>query len=345
MSVYDTTLCRSQDAIDKGKDVGESAARERETLNDPAFVTVKSRLGTGNLRLFITRILADKMKNIIPELRSRAMIDRDEAVRKLREEGRVEDGDMDLDDLIARLVEKAIQKMRIYLQGLSTEVNKTEESTGAKLNKRIKSGAFDASREARQTYSVEEFKTKLSIARTNMDAIRDSSFPIGIVLDIGVSLLTECYRQPFLRLLEDASQFLNNEISMILRDTLGTYPKFQELVTEVALREVDFNRDKAEEYLNIYMDVHKRFVNCNHSDFKKMKKVTKKIKSKNHFNIWFKERIPTAEENNSNDDSSKLGTAEVLSDGEVFDAAEVAETHLDISLTRLADTRLFLRME
>ena len=27
------------------------------------------------------------------------------------------------------------------------------------------------------------------------------------------------------------------------------------------------------------------------------------------------------------------------------DAAEVAETHLDISLTRLADTRLFLRME
>ena len=76
----------------------------------------------------------------------------------------------------------------------------------------------------------------MTTARTNVDAIRDSSFPIGIVLDIGVAMLTECYREPFMRLLEDTSHFLNSEISCILKDSLGTYPKFQQLVTDVTLK-------------------------------------------------------------------------------------------------------------
>ena len=96
---------------------------------------------------------------------------------------------------------------------------------------------------------------------------------------------------------------------------------------DVPLKEIAFNKDKAEEYLNIYMDVHKRFVNCSHSDFKKMKKVTKKSRSKNHFNIWFKEKIPTAEENNCelnhNNNISASDTADTVSD--IIDvAAEVA---------------------
>lgn len=57
-------------------------------MSDPAFAEVKSRMGTDNLRKFITKILADKMKSMIPELRTRALADKDDAVRRLKENGR-----------------------------------------------------------------------------------------------------------------------------------------------------------------------------------------------------------------------------------------------------------------
>ena len=85
---------------------------------------------------------------------------------------------------------------------------------------------------------------------------------------------------------------------MILKDTLGVYPEFLKIVSKIALEEIDVNKEKATEYVNVQIDIHKRFVNCEHVEFKKMTVGLKKSRTKNLFDLWFKERIPSGKENN-----------------------------------------------
>ena len=76
------------------------------------------------------------------------------------------------------------------------------------MRKLSKEGAVTASKEARQTQSVEEFHRILTTGIRNTHAIRDNVFPEEIVLEIGVSLLTENYRKPFKELLDNSTDFL-----------------------------------------------------------------------------------------------------------------------------------------
>ena len=131
-------------------------------------------------------------------------------------------------------------------------------ATGNQLNRMIKNGAIKASEVARTSLGVEEFHQKLIVARGNVTAIRDNTFPECLVLDIGVAILTECYREPFQQLLDESCLFLKDEISKVLRETLNMFPKFEELVQTVASEEIDLNKDKAEEYLNVQIGMHKR---------------------------------------------------------------------------------------
>ena len=105
-----------------------------------------------------------------------------------------------------------MRSIKTNLNGLSTNIDMTAECTGASLKKMIKSGTIDASKKARQTFSVEDFHKKLIMSKTNVTAIRDDGFPEGLVLDIAVALLTECYREPLLNLLEQSGHFLKEQV-------------------------------------------------------------------------------------------------------------------------------------
>ena len=66
------------------------------------------------------------------------------------------------------------------------------------------------------------------------------------------------------------------------------------LVNNIILEELDSNKCKAENYLDMVIDIHKRFVNSEHVEFKKMRKLKKGmgIRYKNNFDLWFQEEIP-----------------------------------------------------
>ena len=59
------------------------------------------------------------------------------------------------------------------------------------------------------------------------------------------------------------------------------------------MEELETNKVKAEDYLDVIIDMHKRFVNSEHVEFKKMRKLKKGmgIRFKNNFNLWFEEEI------------------------------------------------------
>ena len=224
---YFGVVNRSQDSIDKGIGMKQTRNVEEKVFEDPAYRNVKTRLSTDTLRNFISRLLANKMEGLIPDLRQRASEDLQNVTRKLREHGKFDDDDDDYEDLIAKLVERSMEKIKINLQGLNTQVVMEYEATGAQLNRKIKNGALAASKEARTTLSVDQFHQRLTVAKRNVAAIGDSAFPEGLILDIGVAILTECYREPFQQLLDDSCSFLKEEISNVLRETLSMYQKFK----------------------------------------------------------------------------------------------------------------------
>ena len=61
------------------------------------------------------------------------------------------------------------------------------------------------------------------------------------------------------------------------------------------MEELNLNKSRAENYLDMIIDMHKRFVNSEHVEFRKMRKLKKGmgIRYKNNFNLWFQEEIPS----------------------------------------------------
>ena len=133
-----------------------------------------------------------------------------------------------------------------------------------------------------------------------------SLLPQELVLEIGVGLLTECYRKPMKMLLGESYEFLKNSIKTIMGDTLGIYQKFEELVTDIILWEIEENKEKAEEYLDLQVNLHKRFVNTEHKEFVKSTKVLKKngIRYRPAVDLWFQEEIPNCSEDNIIEDKN-----------------------------------------
>ena len=69
---YFGVVNRSQDSIDNNIDVDQTGDREKRVLQDPAFQDVRNRLGINQLRNFISRLLAYRMEDLMPELRKKS---------------------------------------------------------------------------------------------------------------------------------------------------------------------------------------------------------------------------------------------------------------------------------
>ena len=76
---------------------------------------------------------------------------------------------------------------------------------------------------------MNENYAEMKIGIQNTHAIRDHILPVETALELGVGILTENYRQPYKKLLDDSKITMNDDLRVIIEDTLGAYPKFQDL--------------------------------------------------------------------------------------------------------------------
>ena len=289
---------RTQDEIDNNAGPEKSKENERRTLDQPEFQKLKSSVGIDVLRQRIIKILAEKVKKLIPSLKQKTEEEL-EAIRcELEEHGLDNADDVDPDDQIAALLESTIGKIRINLVGSDVRVASEELNTGFIINEKIKKGANEASRAARTQDTIETFHKTLVENLQKSKAIRDNIFPDQLVLEIGVGMLTENYRKPFKNLLEDTTEVLTDNIIKALEATLGAFPHFKDLVQDILLDDLKANKTKAEEYLDMLVDIHKRFINSEHHKFAKVSQgirsgdqiqIQDQIRNKNHFNNWFKD--------------------------------------------------------
>ena len=284
---------RTQDEIDTKADAEASKENEKRTVDQHEFQILKGSIGIDVLRQRIIKILAEQVKKLIPSLKTQSEVKLKEIRSELELLGLNKDDDVDPDDQIARLVEMAIGKIRINLEGLNVRVATEELSTGFDLNELIKKGTNEASKTARKKQSVVKFHGLLIENLKKNRGIRDNIFPDQLVLEIGVGILTENYRKPFKNLLQETTKMLTDDMIIALDTTLGAFPYFKDVVQDILLADLEMNKTKAEEYLDMLVDIHKRFINSEHHKFAKVsqgiRSGDKGIRYKNLFDVWFKD--------------------------------------------------------
>ena len=309
---YFGVVNRTQKEIDDDRDT----SGENETLKQAEFRRLKASIGIVVLRQMLVKILAEKVKKLLPNLKQDSEHELRCIEHELKQHGLNTNQDVDYDDLIVKLTQLAISKIKINLEGHDVRVDSEELNTGFTLNEMLKRGAVEASRAARQTESVEDFHRRLVENLKKVHGIRDHIFNSELVLEIGVAILTENYRQPFKDLLQETSSELNKNIIQALDATLGNYPRFKDLAQDKLLGEVEGNKGKAEEYLDVQVDIHKRFINAEHPEFGKFNQQLKKngIRYKNKNDIWFKENIGTSAENQDDNDDEDSDIVDDVAD-------------------------------
>ena len=191
---YIGVVNRSQKQIDRNVDIEAALQTEQDVINKQDFRRIRNRMGINYLRRFLTVILAQKMKELLPNLRKESIEELKMVTEQLNELDNADDAKKDYDDLVGLLVERSIKNIRTILLGFNTQVNTEKCDLGALMNETIKKGAVISAKEAREFYSVQEFHSKLSKGIQNCHAIRDQLMPVELVLDIGVGLLAENYR-------------------------------------------------------------------------------------------------------------------------------------------------------
>ena len=182
---------------------------QAEIMEEPEFKITRGlgKLGTDALCLFITKLLASKVEQLLPQLEQESK-ERLARVTDELKENRIFGDTEDPDEIITQIVQQIWKKIRTALVGLDVRVELRDLEAGAALNEIIKKGARKASQEARRKYEVKQFHDILDKARHNM------------VLEIGVGLLTECYRGPMKSLLEETYKVFKNVIETALKTRL-----------------------------------------------------------------------------------------------------------------------------
>ena len=132
------------------------------------------------LRQRIIKILAEKVKKLIPSLKQKTEEELKAIRSKLEEHGLDNADDV---DQIATVVESTIGKIRINLNlvGLDVRIASEELNTGFIFNDKIKKGANEASRAARTKDNIETFHMALVENLQKSRAIRDHVFPDQLV--------------------------------------------------------------------------------------------------------------------------------------------------------------------
>jgi len=284
---------RTQDEIDNKANAEVSKENEKRTVDQHEFQILKGSIGIDVLRQRIIKILAEQVKKLIPSLKQRSEDKLKQIRSELEHHGLNKDDDVDPDDQIAMLVEMAIGKIRINLEGMNVRVATEELNTGHDLNELIKKGTNKASKTARKEESVKKFHRRLIENLKKNKGIRDNIFPDQLVLEIGVGILTENYRKPFKNLLQETTEMLTKNMIRALETTLGAFPYFKDVVQDILLADLEVNKTKAEEFVDMLVDIHKRFINSEHHKFAKVsqgiRSGDKGIRYKNLFDVWFKD--------------------------------------------------------
>ena len=215
-------------------------------------------VGLELLQRRISKIHTSRIGSLLATLRE----EREREVKWIKEEiqrlGAEEESNVD--DLTAKLIEMAINRVKISLKGINKKMDSHKVLTGFSFSDVLKMEAIATSKGAQTKQSQQDFYERVLLSLKKEGRAKDKLTPDKNILEMGVSILTENYRIPFKNLLDDFVSNLTRMITNDLETTLGSFPHFKDLVQSVILEDVERNKMKTEEYLDLQVDIHKHFI-------------------------------------------------------------------------------------
>ena len=215
-------------------------------------------VGLELLQRRITKIHTSRIGSLLSTLRE----EKEGEVKWIKEEIQRlgVDEESNVDDLTAKLIEMAINRVKISLKGVNKKMDSHKVLTGFSFSDVLKMEAIAASKGAQTKHSQQDFYERVLLSLKKEGRTREKLTPDKNILEMGVSVLTENYRIPFKNLLDDFVSNLTRTIINDLETTLGSFPHFKDLVQSVILEDLDRNKVKTEEYLDLQVDIHKHFI-------------------------------------------------------------------------------------
>ena len=146
--------------------------------NKPEFQGLEANLGIDELQQCLVKVLAEKVKKLLPAKKEEKENELRQIENQMRQLGLNSHQEDNFDALIIKLVQGAISKITINLVGHDVRVDSEELNTGYNLNRMLKRGVVEASKEARQTESFDDFHKRLVENIQKDHGIRDHIFNI-----------------------------------------------------------------------------------------------------------------------------------------------------------------------
>ena len=215
-------------------------------------------VGLETLQRKITKISTSRVASLLSTLKE----EREGEVKWIKEEIQRlgVDEESNIDDLTAKLIEMAINRVKISLKGVNKKMDSHKVLTRFSFSDVLKMEAIAVSKGAQTKHSQQDFYERVLLSLKKEGGTNEKMTPDKNILEMGVAILTENYRIPFKNLLDDFVSNLTRTIINDLETTLGSFPHFKDLVQSVILEELDRNKLKTEEYLDVQVDIHKHFI-------------------------------------------------------------------------------------
>ena len=215
-------------------------------------------VGLDTLQRRITKISTSRVASLLSTLKE----EREGEVKWIKEEIQRlgVDEESNVDDLTAKLIEMAINRVKISLKGVNKKIDSHKVLTRFSFSDVLKMEAIAVSKGAQTKHSQQDFYERVLLSLKKEGGTKDRMTPDKNILEMGVAIMTENFRVPFKKLLDDFVSNLTRTIINDLETTLGSFPHFKDLVQSVILEELDRNKVKTEEYLDLQVDIHKHFI-------------------------------------------------------------------------------------
>ena len=257
---------RSQAEIESGLTPDDNLAKEEEFFSKPEFAVLGNRVGSRYLLRELARILAQKIKERLPDFGTELSQKIAEINAELGQPGFKRETEISDRALLLQLTTSFWTEVEKSVYGLSQSVSSKERMCGATVNKALQEGMEVMIEQARLARSNQQ-EEEAQIIIENQHGINNPLFPPEQAMYQLVRHLIEHYREPFKALLCSIRQIFISYIKKAAEKYLEAFPNLHERVAKIMTHKIEDQCRTTEDMIDLILNAEQSFINTKHPDF------------------------------------------------------------------------------
>ena len=258
---------RSQKDIDGRKDIQAALEAERRFfMSHPSYRTMADKMGTAYLQKVLNQQLTNHIRDSLPSLRDklhRQLLSVEKEVEEYK--GCAADDPTRKSKALMTMIQQLQADFERSVLGKdSDEVNTTELSSGAKIN-RLFHERFPYEL-ARMVIDEQQLRKEIAFAIKNATGIRIGLFTPDQAFAAIVRKQIERLRDPAM----DCLRWVSAELSVVINkctERMVRYPRLRDETERFVKRSLSDREIVSEEQIKLVIEIELAYINTNHEDF------------------------------------------------------------------------------